>query len=145
MRLLFGTGALKPELREALESEGLVLIEENLPGRIRYERFRAPGRRHHGKVTGERLALAVSEKRFVVYCRLGRAKLIDTPFADPRLSTLDVSLEGGDTIVLRIDYDRLEVPKVSGVITIRAKTPNAARIVDHVRARVARSSISPAS
>jgi len=134
-RLLLGNGTLKPTLRAALESEGLVLMEEGLRASVRYKRFRAPGRRHHGKVTPERIGLAVSEERFVVYCRSGSVELIDTPFSNPRLSMLDVSLRGDDTVAIRIDYDRADVPNVSGEITILARTPNAANIVDQLRAR----------
>jgi hypothetical protein len=135
-RLLLGDGTLKPEVRAALESEGLVLIEEGLRGSVRYKRFRAPGRRHHGRVTPERIGLAVSEERFVVYCRSGRVKLIDTLFSNPRLSMFDIFLRGDDTVAIRIDYDRGDVPSVSGEITILARTPNAANVVDHVRARL---------
>ena len=136
-KLLLGNGRLKPELRAALESEGLVLIEEGLKGSVRYKRFRAPGRRHHGKVTPERIGLAISEERFVVYCRSGIVKLIDTAFSNPRLSTLDVSLRGDDRVAIRVDYDRADVPNVSGEVSILARTPNAANIVDHLRARLA--------
>lgn len=134
-RLLLGDGTLTPQLRAELEAEGLVLIEEGLRGSVRYKRFRAPGRRHHGKVTGERIGLALSEERFVVYCRSGRVKLIDTSFSDPRLSMLDVSLRGDDRVVIRVDYDRAGVPNVSGEITIHARTPHAAQIVEHFGAR----------
>jgi hypothetical protein len=135
-RLLFGDGRLKPELRAALESEGLVLIEEGLRGSVRYRRFKAPGRRFHGKVTPERLGLAISEERFVVYCRSGRTELIDSPYSNPRLSAVDVSLRDDETAAIRIDYDRAEVPDVSGEITIVARTPNAPTIVDQLRARI---------
>lgn len=133
-----GDGRLDPELRAALAAEGLVHIEEGLHGSVRYRRFKAPGRRHHGKVTGERIGLAISEERFVVYCRSGTTKLIDTPFSEPRLSILDVSLEGNDTVSLRIDYDRADVPGVSGEIRIVARTPNAAAIVAQLQARIRR-------
>jgi hypothetical protein len=137
-KLLLGDGTLKPDLRAALEAEGLVLIEEGLGGSVRYKRFRAPGKRFHGKVTGERIGLAISKERLVVYCRSGRAKLIDTAFSNPRVSMLDVSLVDDDKVAIRIDYDRGDVPKVSGEVTVRAKTPNATTIVDHLRARLGR-------
>jgi hypothetical protein len=137
-KLLLGDGGLKPALRAALESEGLVVLEEGLPGRISYDHFKAPGRRFHGKVVGVRLGLGVSEERLALYCRSGRSQLIDKPFTEPRLSALDVSLEGDDTVALRIDFDRAEVPKVSGQMTIRAVTPNAAMIVEQIRARLGR-------
>jgi hypothetical protein len=137
-RLLLGNGTLKPKLRTALELESLVLIEEGLPGKIRFERFRSPGRRFYGKVTFERIGLAVTEERFVVYARSGRAKLVDTEFSDPRMRMLDVSSEDESMVEIRIDYDRGEVPDVSGVITIAARTANAATIVDELRARLLR-------
>ena len=135
-RLLLGKGTLKPKLRAALESEGLVLIEEGLPGSIRYANFKAPGRRYRGKITGECFGLGISEQRLALYCRSGRVKLIDQPFTEPRLSALDVSLDGEDRVALRIDYDRAAVPKVSGQMTIRARTPNAARVVEELSARL---------
>lgn len=134
--LFLGNGKLKPKLRAALEAEGLVLIDEGLPGSVRYQHFRAPGKRFHGKVTGERIGLAISEERFVMYCRSGRSKLVDTSFSIPRLSFVDVSLQDGDTVSVQIDYDQAGLPKVSGQITIRAKTPNAAQIAEEYRRRV---------
>jgi hypothetical protein len=136
--LLLGNGTLKPKLRAALESEGVVLVEEGLPGTITYAHFKAPGRRHHGKVVGECLGLGVSERRLALYCRSGRVKLIDQPFTEPRLSALDVSLERDDRVALRLDFDRAAVPKVSGQMTIRAVTPNAASVVEQLSARLGR-------
>ena len=134
-KLLLGNGTLKPQLRAALESEGLLALEEGLPGSVRYNHFKSPGRRFHGKVTLERIGLGVSEKRLSVFCRSGRVKLIDTPFSDPRMSALEVSLPEADAIAIRIDFDRAGVPKVSGQITIKATTPKASSIVQHLQNR----------
>ena len=136
--LLLGKGTLKPSLRAELESEGVVLIEEGLVGSIRYSHFKAPGKRFNGKITGECFGLGISERRLAVYCRSGRVKLIDQPFTEPRLSAVDVSLDGEDRVALLIDYDRAEVPRVSGQMTIRARTPNAARVVDELNSRLGR-------
>jgi hypothetical protein len=135
-KLLLGNGTLKPKLRAALESEGVVLVEEGLPGSIRYANFKAPGRRYRGKITGECFGLGISEQRLALYCRSGRVKLIDQPFTEPRLSALDVSLDGEDGVALLIDYDRAAVPKVSGQMTIRARTPNAPTVVEQLSARL---------
>ncbi|MEA2193986.1 MAG: hypothetical protein QOG42_420 [Solirubrobacteraceae bacterium] len=137
-KLLLGSGTLKAELRAALESEGLVLIEEGLTGSIRYTRFRAPGRYHDGRITGVRLGLGISEERVALYCRSGRSKLVDTPFGSARVRMLDVSLEDEGRVAFRVDYDLGDVPDVSGEITIVARSPNAARIVDELRARLKR-------
>lgn len=137
-RLLLGTGKLRPEVRAAVESEGLVVIEEDLPGSVRYRRFKAPGRRFHGKVTLERIALAMSEQRLALYCRSGRVELIDTAFSDPRMVALAVSLHDEETLSLRIDYERVDLPNVSGEITIRAKSTKAPTLVEHLQARLGR-------
>ena len=50
-RFRMGRGQFKPELRAALESEGLVVLAEGLKGSIRYDNFKAPGKRFNGKVT----------------------------------------------------------------------------------------------
>lgn len=137
-KLLLGTGKLKPRLRAALEAEGLVALEEGLTGSIRYTNFKAPGKRFNHKVTAECIGIGISEQRLAVYCRSGRVKLIDTPFSEPRLSALEVSLDGGETVALRIDYDRVQVPKVSGQLTISATTPQAPHLVEHLHARLNR-------
>jgi hypothetical protein len=134
-KLLLGGGKLKPELREALESEGLVLVEEGLSGSVRYTHFKAPGKRFHGKVTPMRMGIGISEERCVVY---GRAKLIDSPFTAPNFDWVDVGLHDEDRVSFRIDYDRADVKNVAGQVEVRAKAPNAARIVEEVRTRLGR-------
>jgi hypothetical protein len=135
-RLLFGSGRLRPELREELEREGLVLLEEGCRCTLRYTHFKAPGRRSHGKVTVERVALAVSERRVVAYCRSGRAKLVDSEFGTPNLHAVGIVADGEGKVLFDIDYDRLDAPKVSGRIALRVRTPNAVRIVDEIQARI---------
>ena len=137
-KLLLGNGKLDPKVRAALDSEGLVLVEEGLRGSVRYRRFKAPGRRHHGKITGERIALAISEERFVVYCRSGSTALVDSSFTNPRLSNVDVTLQKPGSVSIRIDYDRAGLPNVSGEITIVVRTPSAGTIVDQLQARLGR-------
>lgn len=134
--LLLGNGTLSPRLKATLESEGLVLLEEGLPGSLRYQHFKAPGRRHHGKVRAERFGIGISQERVAVYCRSGRTKLVDTPFSDPRLSALGVSLEGQEEVVFTLDFDRADVPRVSGVIEIRSQTSNAPTIVEQLKRRL---------
>jgi hypothetical protein len=107
-------------------------------GSIRYSNFKAPGKRFKGKITGECFGLGISERRLSLYCRSGRAKLIDQPFAEPRLSALDVSQHGEDSVAFLIDYDRAEVPRMSGQMAIRVRTPNAARVVEELSARLPR-------
>ena len=139
-RIFLGSGTFKPEVRAALESEGVVVLEEGLSGSVRYRHFRAPGKRFHGKVVAMRMALAVTERRLVAYSSSGRNKLMDSPFDDPRLDALTVTAEG-DRLDFHVDYARMGEPKVSGEVTIRARTPAAARIAEHVSSRVAARSV----
>ena len=136
-RLLLGTGALSEELKTALAAEGLVVLEEGLSGSVRYRRFRAPGKRFHGKVTAERLGLGISERRVVVYCRSGRVRLIDTEFGDPRMAMLEALLEANDKVDLRIDYDHPSAPpEIAGQVTVRARTARAPEIVAELERRM---------
>ena len=136
-KLLGGKGAtLRPQLRAALEDEGLILIEEGLSGSVRYKRFRAPGKRFDGKIVPQTMCLAISERRLAVYGHSGRVKLVDTPFDDPRVGMLEVSLKDEGRLAILVDYDNGDVPKVSGQVTIVAKSPNAAAIVEELRARL---------
>jgi hypothetical protein len=84
------------------------------------------------------MGIGISQERVVVYCRSGKVKLIDSPFSSPRLAAVEVSLDGPARVIFRIDYDRIGEPNVSGEIAVHAKTPNAASIVDQLRARLRR-------
>jgi hypothetical protein len=81
------------------------------------------------------MGIGISEERFVVYCKSGRVKLIDSAFSNPRLGMFDVSLDGDDAVVFRIDYDQAEEKNVSGQIRIVAKAPNAPAIAGELRRR----------
>lgn len=137
-RLFLGDGRLAPELKAELEAEGLVLIEEGMTGSVRYDHFKAPGKRFNGKVTGICAGLGMSEQRLVIYCHSGRVELADSPWSSPRWEAATVS-QDGERIVIEVDYDRMpDSPKVSGQIAIRMNTPNAASIVDQLRSRLAK-------
>jgi hypothetical protein len=137
--LLLGKGTLRASMRAQLEREGLVLVEEGLGATIRYRRFRAPGRYHHGKIVAERVAIGISRKRVVMFCRNGRAKLVNSEYDSPHLRALDVSAaDDGGAVVFHVDYGKLDQEKVSGEIEMRVRTPNARRIAGEVNARLGR-------
>lgn len=136
--LFLGNGTLSQGVRAKLETEGLVVVEEGLTGSVRYQHFKAPGRRFHGKVTAVCVGLGISEERVAIYCRSGRSKLVDTLFSEPRLGAVEFALHGTDEVSIRIDFDRGVVPKVSGQMEIRVTSPNALRIVEELRARAGR-------
>ena len=136
-KLFLGNGTLRPELRRALEAEGLVRIDERLSGSVRYDHFKAPGKRFHGKITPERIGFAMSEARVVAYCRSGRAKLVDTPYTSPRFGMVTISAED-DTLELLVDYDRGDEPKYAGKVKIRMEHPDAAAVARDMNERIGR-------
>ena len=136
-RLLLGNGTLKKSLRDELAAEGLVLLEEDLKGSVRYDHFKAPGKRFHGKVTLVRVALALSERRVVVYASSGRAKLVDTPYTSKHFGMVEIA-RVEDRVEFRVDHDKGSDPKLGGRVTIRVHTPEAERIVRELLARIGR-------
>jgi hypothetical protein len=136
---LLGSGRFKEPLRAELATEGIELIEESIPGSIRYTNFKAPGRRFDGKVQPHRFALALTQERIVLYCRSGRAELFDSPWDSPNFAWLDMAVEdGGERLVLTVDYDRADEPDLAGQVAIHLKTPNAEQIAGQIRARAPR-------
>ena len=136
-KLLLGNGTLRASLRRELEAEGLVRIEEGLHGSVRYEHFKAPGKRFHGKITPERIGLGISEQRVVAYCRSGRAKLVDSPFSSPRFEMVTITADD-DHVEFLVDYDKGDEPKISGRIKIRMEHPEAAAIAREITSRIGR-------
>ena len=134
-KLLLGNGTLRPGLRQELEAEGLVRIEENLHGSVRYEHFKAPGKRFHGKITPERIGLGISERRVVAYCRSGRAKLVDSPFTSPRFGMVTITADE-DRLEFLVDYDKGDEPKFSGKVKVRIEHPDAAAIAREITGRI---------
>jgi hypothetical protein len=137
-RLLLGSGELRPELRAQLAEEGLVLIAERLSGSLRYDQFRMPGRRFNGKVTGVRVGLGISEKRFVIYGRSGRLKLADSAFDSPHLDMVEMRAAEPGRLELHVDYDKSTATDVSGRLAIRVNTPDAERIAAELNGRLGR-------
>ena len=134
-KLLLGNGTLKAGLKQELEAEGLVRIEEDLHGSVRYEHFKAPGKRFHGKITPERIGLGISERRVVADCRSGRAKLVDSPFTSPRFGMVTITADE-DRLEFLVDYDKGDEPRFSGRVKIRIEHPDAAAIAREITGRI---------
>ncbi len=138
-QIFLGTGELPTAIRSELESECLVLAEEGLSGSVRYSNFKAPGKRFNGKVTPVRIGVGVSEVRIVAFCASGRGKLMNSRWDSTQLAALDVSFDGRKTVDFHIDYSRLpavDAGGVSGEVTIRVRTQEAARLAEAVQARL---------
>jgi len=134
-RLLLGNGTLKPELVAALRAEGLVRIEEDLPGSLRYTNFKAPGRRFDRKVSPQRIGLGISERRVVAYCRSGRVKLADSSYTSPAFEMLEVRVQDG-RLEFHVNYDKGSDPRFSGRITIGMAAPDADAVALEIAERL---------
>jgi hypothetical protein len=126
-RVFLGSGRLPADLRTSLRAEGVVLLEEGLPGTVTYISYRSP--RHHStwrKVafTG---AVAVTGQRLVVAASRG-GKPIDVPLADPRRDAVKVSADGPDKVLFSVDPSAFD-PRTSGTVEVRLRTERAAEVV----------------
>lgn len=117
---LFGVGAISGSIREELEAEGLLLVEEGLPGWLVERNVRLPGRRSAFRGQFCTGALAVSQER--VYVQTGLVLQFAIPRGEPRMQELHVELCGKNRILLSFDYHLLR-RCWHGSVSLRLKTP----------------------
>ena len=126
-RLLFGSGRLSDDLRTTLTAEGIVFLDEGLPGSVTYRNFRAPGRYSNWRKSALIVALAVTSRRLLVVAGRG-GKMIDVPLDDPRRAAVTVGIEPPDRVVFTVDVGAFS-PDRSGTMEIRLRTARAAEVV----------------
>jgi hypothetical protein len=132
-RFLLGSGRLGPELRTAVENEGIVLLAEELSGSITYRNYRAPGRRSTLRKRGQNGAIAISGRRLVV-TRANNWKEVDVPLDDPKLGCFAVGLDEPDRFCLSWEASDFHDDR-SGTVELRFSTPEAGRVVELLQAR----------
>jgi hypothetical protein len=126
-RLLLGAGRLPDPLRAGLDADGIVLLDEGLAGSVTYRHYRAPGRRSSYRKEAVSGAIAVSNRRLVVWA--GRTKHIDLPRVGGFLATIDISVEQPDRVRFGYDAGRYN-PDRSGTVEVRLRTARAAQVVE---------------
>jgi hypothetical protein len=131
-RLLTGAGLFPAELRAGLDAEGVMALDEGLPGSITYRDYRAPGRRSSYRKEAVTGAIAVTGQRLVVWA--GRGKQIDVPLIHPSRALIDVGLDGPDRISFGYDAGRFSDSRC-GTVEIRLRTPKAGHIAELVARR----------
>jgi hypothetical protein len=122
---LLGRGRFPGDFRQRLVAEGLLVLAEELSGSVDYHRYRRPGFAADARgvrVTG---AIAVTERRLVVW--VDRAKLIDLPHRHAQRPALEVTRPGEDTVRFALTAETFRADS-SGEIVLRLRTPYAARI-----------------
>jgi hypothetical protein len=93
-RLLFGSGRLPKMVRDQIQGEDLLLLEEGLGGSITYRHYKAPGKRARLKKVGISGAICITDRRLLVWG--ARGKLVDVPFDDERFAAIEVEAEEPD-------------------------------------------------
>jgi len=120
-----GPGHLPAEVRDQLTAEGLRVLTEDLAGSMIYRRYRAPGQRIYRRTIGIRGAIAVSQRRLLVWA--AGAKRVDVPFVHPLWHAVEVSVDHRDRLRISIDVGAFN-PDRSGRIAWRLQTREAPTI-----------------
>jgi hypothetical protein len=131
-RIFIGDGHFPPDLRAHLESEGFVLVEEDLPGSITFRNYRAPRQRSSFEKVATGGSIAITRRRIVIFLAGGRTGLrgkhMDVPLDDPRIRTVEVTADGPEKVCVAYDPSKFN-PATSGRVEVRLKTPRAGEIV----------------
>jgi hypothetical protein len=126
-RVFLGSGRLPEDLRTSLAAEGVVLLEEGLPGTITYINYRSPRHRSNWRKVAFTGAIAITGQRLVVAASRG-GKPLDVPLADDRRKAVTVGEDGPGKLLLTIDPAAFD-PRKSGVVEVRLRTPRAPEAV----------------
>lgn len=119
---LLGSGELPPEGREIVGTEGQRLMIESVKGSITFRNYRAPGRYSWRRRQYFLGSLAITPLRLVAY-RYSTC-LINVPFSDPKMASLEITVEKIDTICFRFDAAAFD-DKCSGEVVARLLTERA--------------------
>jgi hypothetical protein len=128
-RLFLGSGRFPEDVRTTLVAEGPSVLEEGLAGSITYRHYRAPGTRSNWRKVGITGAIAVTDRRLVVWG--GRDKQIDIPLGDERFAQLEISLDPPDRVLFACDAETFSDSR-SGRVEIRLRCPRAAQVVEQL-------------
>lgn len=129
---LFGFGKVPVSYRPALESEGIILSDEGLPGTVTYRDFRGGGRYSNWKRQWYTASITLTGARLLAFRH--SSPIIDVPVADERFRALAFSLEDEDTLLVAYDASLFHADW-SGKIEYRFRTPLAPAFLDKLRAR----------
>ena len=128
-RLFMGSGQFPEAMRTQLGAEGVVVMEENLPGSITWRHYRAPGRRYGYRRLGTRGSVALTSERLVVW-GAGHPQ-IDVPLRHPLIRAIEASVDQPGRLLLAFDAHAFH-DDTSGQIEVRLKTERADHLVELV-------------
>ena len=119
---LFGVGKMPAQWRATVESEGVMVFDEGVPGSVTYRNFRAPGKRFTWRKIGFSGSIALTKSRLVALHYGSPA--INVPRSDERFGKLQFSVEGDETFLVVFDPSLFH-SDWSGTIEYRYRTAEA--------------------
>ena len=127
---LFKLGRVPRKALPALQSEGIVLLEEGLRGSVALRNYRAPGRYHSSKSSIFAGSLVLTEQRFAAFAF--SKPLINIPLHDDRLRALEISVPRDGLLEIEFDPSVFDL-QASGSVRLRYRTANALIYLERVR------------
>ena len=130
---LFGFGKIPEDLRNQLETEGLLMLDEGIRSSITYRNFSAPGKRCHWKRKWFTGSIALTKTRLTA---LWRSKpIINIPLTDERIGKLRFEQEKNGALLIVHDA-ALFHQDWSGTIEYRFRVEQAQTFLDMLRQRI---------
>ena len=123
---LFGVGKIPAQWRAAIESEGIVLIDEGIGGSVTYRDFRSPGRIASWKKSAFSGAIALTRTRLLAL--QFSSPVINVLLDDERLQQMKFSVEREDKILIAFNANLFH-DDWSGTLEYRFRTPQAQAFV----------------
>ncbi len=124
---LFGLGAIPGKLRPVLDSEGIVVADEGIGGRLVTKRVKGPGKRYFNRTEGFSGCLVVTRKRIV--CFTYGKRQINISVEDPKIPKLHVTVPMAETVSVSFESSDFR-DGWSGEIELRFKTEKALQFRD---------------
>ena len=119
---LFGVGRMPLQWRAAIDSEGIVLMDEGIGGSVTYRDFSAPGKRSAWRKVAFSGSIALTKTRLLALHYATPA--INVPLDDQRLQQMQFSVEDEDKLLVAFNANLFH-DDWSGTIEYRFRTEQA--------------------
>ena len=137
---MFGVGSVPKALLPTLKKEGIVVMDEGMPGQFITRRVNGPQKRFRARVEGFSGSLVVTTKRVV--CHTYGKRQINISTEDPKISELHI--DAPDPKTLSIFFESSVFRKGwSGKIEFRFKTEKTPLFCDSLLSIGARQGTAP--
>ena len=98
---LFGAGSIPSDLRPALESEGVIVLDEGIGGRLITKHVDGPGVHYRHRREGFSGSLAITRKRLV--CHTYGKRQINISLHDPKIASLYIDAPTDQSLELSFE------------------------------------------